>query len=251
MTTTYRVLAPSGSRVRSDPGLHGAVLTTLPLGTLVQADRVAVGPEDIPGYDDPTTPEPARRTNGWAHLIAPVVGYVALAWLEEVREPTGHLWTPDTLTVKAAPRITLATFITVLHNAASPAVNEAVACWSACLASGVDPAVALAFFGHESTYGTSGIARQSKNWGNLRKSPGRRGTVQSTVHGPFVFYPTWTASLMDWRDLLVGPVYAGDGLHTVGQILPRYAPSSDGNAPARYAQAVCDSVNRWAREETA
>jgi len=246
---TYRVLAPSGSRVRSAPGLHGAVLATLPLGTLVQADRVAVGPEDIPGYDDPTTPEPARRTNGWAHLIAPVVGYAALAWLEEVHgAPLGD-YTPQTLTVRHAPRITEATFTRVLEGARSPAAAEAAACYAACVAAGCDPAVALAFFGHESTYGTAGLAVRTKNWGNLRR--GRRGVVRPTATGPFAFYATWTDSLRDWCDLLAGPVYAGDGLHTVGQILPRYAPSSDGNAPARYAQAVCDSVNRWVREEAA
>lgn len=235
---TYRILAPSGARVRTAPGLHGAVVTTLPFESIIAVDSISPGPEDITGYDDPATPEPARRTNGWAHAIAPAVGYVALAWLEEVRGPI--VWAPDTLTVASPPRIPYDRFTAILEAARSPAAVEALACYQACLERGADPAVALAFFGHESAYGTAGRAVRTRNWGNLRK--GRRA---SRVEAGFAVYATWTDGLRDWCDLLLGPVYAGDGLYAVGPILKRYAPSSDGNAPARYAQAVCDAVNRW------
>ena len=131
----------------------------------------------------------------------------------------------------------------MLTGAGSPAAPEADALWAACVQREVDPAIALAFFRHESTYGTAGVAKQSRNWGNLRR--GKRGVIRSTAGGSFAFYPTWTAGLMDWCDLLRGPIYEGDGLVTVAQVLPRYAPSSDGNAPTRYAQAVADAVNGW------
>lgn len=241
----YTVRAATAN-VRAAPGIHGAVIGHVVYGAIVTGDAVALGPERITGYDDPRTPEPARQSYGWVHALAPVQGYIALAWLEELPDDAPHPpVTPQTLTIRHTPRITLERFRSILTGAGSPAAPEADALWAACLARDCDPAVAMAFFRHESTYGTAGVARATKNWGNLRRSPGKRGVVRDTGRGPFAFYPTWTAGLMDWCDLLRGPIYEGDGLVTVAQVLPRYAPSSDGNAPARYAQAVCDAVNGW------
>ncbi len=52
-----------------------------------------------------------------------------------------------------------------------PAASDAAALYRIPLDRSLDPAVALAFFAHESTYGTAGVAVHSRNWGNLRRGP--------------------------------------------------------------------------------
>ena len=63
-------------------------------------------------------------------------------------------------------------------------------------------------------------------------------------------YPSWQDGLLDWCKRMQGPKYAGAGLHTVEAITPKYAPGSDGNSPARYAEAVREMVARWAAADT-
>lgn len=152
------------------------------------------------------------------------------------------------LPIQAPPRISPAVFAEVLTRAGSPAApeNTGGALYQIPLAHGLDPAVALAFFQHESTYGTAGLAVQTRNWGNLRRSPTGRGQVREIPgRGPFAHYRTWADSLHDWCALMRGPLYLGAGRATVAQIVPVYAPSSDGNRPAAYVAAVERSVAAW------
>lgn len=144
------------------------------------------------------------------------------------------------------PRISLALFARVLADADSPAAPEAVAIYAALVARGLDPAVALAFFQHESSYGLKGVARSTRNWGNLRKSQGRATKVEKG----WAHYATWAASAEDWADLIMRR-YVGRGLATVRVALPVYAPSSDNNVPERYADAVVALVGRWSAAEQA
>jgi hypothetical protein len=105
---------------------------------------------------------------------------------------------------------------------------------------GVNPAVALAFFVHESSAGTQGVAKTTKNWGNLRS-----GAASRTNIGDFAVYSAWAVGLDDFCRLVTGPLYAGDGLDTVSKVTPRYAPSADSNDPAAYAHAVNAQVAVW------
>jgi hypothetical protein len=148
---------------------------------------------------------------------------------------------PTDLIIAHAPRIAPALFVSILTERRSPAAGEAATCYRIAEAAGVDPAVALAFFAHESSYGTAGRAIANKSWGNLRKSQGRALGVSDG----FARYATWAESLDDWCHLLTGPVYAGCGLHTVAQIVPKYAPTSDGNAPLAYIASVTALVLAW------
>ena len=156
---------------------------------------------------------------------------------------------PEGLTAVADPRISKAAFARVLVQAASPAATIAAELYDLCVGEGVDPAVALAFFGHESSYGTAGITKvyDTKNWGNVRTPEDARlgQPISIPGRGSFVKYPTWQNGLLDWCHRLKGPKYAGSGLLTVESILPKYAPGSDGNSPARYAQAVRAAVEDW------
>lgn len=143
------------------------------------------------------------------------------------------------LTFISPPRISAAAFAAVLAAAHSPAAPEAAALYQIPASLKLDPAIALAFFQHESTYGTAGAARQTLNWGNLRSGP-----RQLRVQGGFAVYATWADGLRDWCDLILHR-YVAQGLTTVRTALPVYAPSSDGNAPGRYADAVIAAVLAW------
>ena len=153
------------------------------------------------------------------------------------------------LTILAAPRIPETAFIEVLLRHNSPAAPYAQALYRICIEQQVDPAVALAFFYHESSLGKAGLCKEYdlKNWGNVRtpEDPDLRKSIQIPGRGPFCRYPTWEAGLLDWCKRMKGPKYAGSGLHTVEAVVPKYAPSSDGNAPARYIEAVRSLVERW------
>jgi hypothetical protein len=144
-------------------------------------------------------------------------------------------------TINAAPRISAATFAAILTAAHSPAAPSAAQCFNACVLAGVDPAVALAFFQHESGYGLNGRAVVNRSWGNLRWVPSSR----YPANDGFVQYPSFAAGCADFCRLLLGPVYAGSGLRTVSQVVPTYAPASDNNVPAAYISKVNAFVTLW------
>lgn len=159
----------------------------------------------------------------------------------------------DGLLIAAPPRIDAHTFKAILDEQHSPAAPEADALYAAFVAAGVDPAVGLAFFAHESSYGKAGITAdyETKNWGNVRTvEVPDAGVVISTRGGPFVKYPSWEAAVRDWCARLLGPRYAGSGLVTVEQVIVKYAPSSDANSPAAYAEQVRFLVEKWSRGST-
>src|SRR5438128_5647718 len=99
-------------------------------------------------------------------------------------------------TILAPPRISPVTFGAVLTAAKSPAAPRAADCFSAITAYGVDPAVALAVFGHESSYGAKGRAVANRSWGNLRTSP------NFPSKAGFVVYPSWVYGANDAARLL-------------------------------------------------
>lgn len=145
----------------------------------------------------------------------------------------------------APPRMAPASFARVLLRAGSPAAAQAGELFASVAGYGLDPAVALAFFAHESGYGRFGVAARSLNWGNLR-----RGARAYAVRGGFGFYHSWEASLRDWCEL-IETRYVARGLATVELAVPVYAPSGDGNAPERYIRFVTGMVATWEAAERA
>lgn len=152
----------------------------------------------------------------------------------------------------APPRITLSLFSTILRTAQSPAQDHNDY-YAICINAGLDPAIALAFFHHESTYGTKGVARETKNWGNLRA--GARATTDRRIRN-FGVYHSWSDSLHDWCDLMRRYVVGGriggvlrQPMPTVRAAIPVYAPSSDGNSPTSYANIVVSLVTQWSTAE--
>lgn len=180
-------------------------------------------------------------------------GVPLMTWLRDWRKQARPI--RGGLTVAAAPRISSAKFAAVLAKFNSPATGLAADLYGICVSEGIDPAVALAFFVHESSAGTAGLTAQYdlKNWGNVRSPEDvTLGTaVPIPNRGNFAKYISWQNGLRDWCKRLKGPKYTGKGLLTVEAITPVYAPDKDGNSPALYAQAVNAAVAAWAAEDNA
>jgi len=141
-------------------------------------------------------------------------------------------------------RTTFKAFLAELH---SPAIPEADSIYSAIVSQGADPALALAFFEHESSGGNAGVASFTKSIGNIRCTPGY-ACYDSLGNGSFRKYASWTAGATDWVRLL--KYYRdGRGLTTLEQIIPVYAPAADNNNEAAYVLAVKHRVDTLRERE--
>ena len=151
--------------------------------------------------------------------------------------------TPD-YPVLGPPRISAAGFAEVLRAAGSPASSEAAAAYGAALTYGVDPAVLLAIFRKESTFGRFGRAASTRSWGNIRNSD-----------GSFRAYSSWTAGAHDTARLLA--IYGRDQIrpgrqtNTVQTLPYVWAPSADGNAPDAYGDQLASWITDWQRRYSA
>jgi hypothetical protein len=127
----------------------------------------------------------------------------------------------------------------ILQQAHSPAQGTGQSLYNLSKHYGIDDAYALAFFKHESRYGTTGIARLTLSLGNIRCSAGYQ-----CIQG-YRAYPNWQAGYADWYRLIATTYIAEWHLTTVEQIIPVYAPASDGNDVAGYIAAVKQAVMTW------
>jgi hypothetical protein len=152
------------------------------------------------------------------------------------------------LPFRCAPRISQMTFTGVLVRYKSPCAPIAAECYAIICEHGLDPAVALAFFGHESVFGTRGIAPSTRNWGNVR-TPMRPERVVGTHPRNFAIFRTWQDGLRDWCERINIRYIDGRGLDTVEKAIPVYAPASDGNNVTRYIEHVNQLVAAWMAEE--
>ena len=111
----------------------------------------------------------------------------------------------------------------------------------------IDDAFAQAFFAHESGFGTTGMTRVTRSLGNIRCSPGYRCVKGSRA------YQTWQAGYRDWYHpiedgYMLGHItvpLVGHVCTTVNQIVPVYAPTSDGNDGPGSIAAVEQAVDAW------
>lgn len=141
--------------------------------------------------------------------------------------------------VRHPPSIDAAGIARVLQSYGSPAVGAAETIYRLGVHYGIDPAYCLAFFIHESSAGTQGVARVTKSVGNIRATPGYRD-----YHG-YRQYDSWEQGIDDWYRLIDDLYINQWGLTTVDEIIPVYAPASDGNDPNTYIAAVKVLVSGW------
>jgi hypothetical protein len=166
--------------------------------------------------------------------------------LEKLRIPPGEHTMRGSLSLRADQ------IDEVLTRAGSPAAGTGASWvkWGSFY--NIDPAYGLAFFRRESVFGTHKrwIGRMpngdtSKNVGNIRYrgAPNPQRDPQYSVFNGFRAYSNWDDGIHDWFKLLAQDAnYAG--LHTVEQILPKYAPAFE-NDTDNYMREVVGWVKEW------
>jgi hypothetical protein len=170
-----------------------------------------------------------------------VGGDLAGSWQRNGPQPTkvaipSH---PGPYSVLGQPTITADFINQVLAAYHSPAAGKGQTLYDLGVKYGIDPAFALAFFMHESTFGTAGEARSSLSLGNLRCIPNFK------CQDNYAWFNTWEDGFVAWYELIRNLYVAVWGLTSVDQIVPRYAPSSDNNNEAAYIAAVKHAVDTW------
>jgi hypothetical protein len=144
------------------------------------------------------TSSPARLGPAWSnwHGAGPGLGQaLAQAGVRALGAPQGGDTPPSVpdaaaaapYQVDTAPTITVDRINAVLQEYNSPAAGTGQAFYDLGVRYGINPAVALAFFIHESSAGTKGVARVTNSVGNIRTTPGYRD------YQGYRAYDSWTA----------------------------------------------------------
>lgn len=137
------------------------------------------------------------------------------------------------------PSITVNFINEVLASYNSPAAGKGQALYDLGVKYGIDPAFALAFFMHESSFGTAGMATVTLSLGNLRCIP------SVPCNNGYAQFSSWEQGFEAWYKLIRNLYVAQWGLVTIDQIIPTYAPSSDHNNVSGYIAALKHSIDTW------
>lgn len=146
---------------------------------------------------------------------------------------------PGPYSVLGQPTITPDFINQVLAAYHSPAAGKGQTLYDMGVKYGIDPTFALAFFMHESTFGTRGEAQLSLSLGNLRCIPNFK------CQDGYAWFNSWEDGFEAWYKLIRNLYVAIWGLTTVDQIIPRYAPTSDNNNEAAYIGALKRAIDTW------
>lgn len=169
-----------------------------------------------------------------------IIVTLGVGWLLSRSHPLNSgLWLDTRYEVTGVPTIGADFINQVLASYDSPASGKGQALYDLGTRYGIDPVYALAFFMHESRFGTTGVAQVTLSLGNIRATSG-----YDTYDG-YRKYKTWEAGFEDWYKLIKTQYVQKWRLFTVDQIVPVYAPSSDHNDVDAYIQSVKDAVNAW------
>src|SRR5579883_2251495 len=150
---------------------------------------------------------------------------------------------PGPYSVLGKPTITASFINQVLASYHSPTAGMGQDLYDLGVKYGIDPVYALAFFMHESLFGTTGEARVTLSLGNERCIPDRPCIDQD--RGGYAKMNSWVDGYEQWYKLIRNLYVAQWGRVTVDQIIPKYAPSSDGNNDAAYIAAIKHAVDTW------
>jgi hypothetical protein len=148
--------------------------------------------------------------------------------------------------VLGAPTITAAFIDQVLAANRSPAQGTGQVFYASGIKYGIDPVFALAFFKHESNFGTAGVARNTLSISNTVCSSSTPANMRYNTGGHcFRKYNSWAESIDAWFSLIHDTYVGKWNKSTIEQIIPTYAPSSDGNNTSEYISEVQKSVAAW------
>ena len=157
----------------------------------------------------------------------------------QVHADTSLLQRASSYSVLGSPTVSAAFINQVLAANHSPAAGKGQALFDDGVNYGIDPVFALAFFMHESSFGTTGIAQYTLSLGNERCIAG------FPCYNGFTVFPTWEAGFIGWYSLIRNLYVETWHLSTVEEIIPVYAPSSDHNNVSGYINAVDSAVDAW------
>lgn len=146
--------------------------------------------------------------------------------------------------VLGPPSLSVAFMNSVLAYYNSPAAGKGQALYDDGVKYGIDPAYALAFFMHESSFGTAGVARVTLSLSNMRCVPAYP-CFEDPVNGGYAQFSSWEQGFEAWFKLIRNLYVAQWGLVTLDQIIPTYAPSGDHNDVAAYVAALKHTVDTW------
>ncbi len=216
-----------------------------------------------------TLPSPVESDTEAGTQSTGIGGYLLTAALVILVLVGGGTWVGSALTstlntptstgtgyALVAPPSVNADFINrVLVRYHSPAVGEGQAVYDDGVKYGIDPVFALAFFMHESSFGTTGEARASLSIGNLRCVGAGYEDLHPTCQDNYAWFSSWDDGIEAWYRLIKNG-YVQGGINafigrnacpcvTVAQIIPVYAPRTDHNDEAAYIAAVEQEVTTW------
>jgi hypothetical protein len=149
---------------------------------------------------------------------------------------------PGPYSVVGKPSLTVDFMNRVLVYYHSPAAGKGQALYDDGIKYGLDPAYALAFFMHESLFGTTGVARVTLSLSNMRCVPEYRCLQEN---GGYAIFNTWEQSFEAWFKLIRNLYVGYWGRITVDQIIPKYAPNSDHNNEAGYIASLKHTIDTW------
>jgi len=179
----------------------------------------------------------------WASWLAVgMVGSLHTVRVEAVLY-VGQRSGPGVYSVVESPTISASFIDRVLSAYRSPAVGLGSVIEGQGVRYGIDPVYALAFFWHESGFGTTGEARVTLSLGNERCIQDRPCIDQN--RGGYAQMQSWADGFEHWYRLILNLYIRQWGRVTVAQIIPKYAPSSDGNDETAYIGAVEHAVDVW------
>lgn len=170
-----------------------------------------------------------------------VGGDLANSWQQDQPMAAKNLVSPQTgpYSVLGQPSISVNFMNQVLAAYHSPAIGKGQELYDLGIQYGIDPAFALAFFMHESSFGTKGEAANSLSLGNLRCIPNFR------CQDNFAWFNSWEDGFKAWYALIRNLYVAQWGFTTVDQIIPKYAPAADHNNEHAYTAAIKHAVDTW------
>lgn len=177
------------------------------------------------------------HTSGQAFSLtagASSVSSVSAQWVDQADSTTAAV-------ITGPPTITAAFINQVLAYYHSPARGLGATIYNLGVKYTINPVYALAFFMHESKFGTQGIARVTLSPGNLRCAP-----ALPCING-YRAYSSWAQGFEGWYTLIRSLYINQWHKSTVEQIIPTYAPAGDHNNVAAYITAVENAVSTWQR----
>jgi hypothetical protein len=104
----------------------------------------------------------------------------------------------------------------------------------------IDPVFALAFFWHESNFGTKGEAQYSKSLGNLRCIDNEASCTDG-----YAWFNSWEDGYTAWYDLIANLYIKQWRLCTIDVIIPKYAPAADNNNEQAYISNLKSNISLW------